>query len=138
VAWLTPVSLRTIVGQTGTMTNDSEVREWWFSAGLRTVCLIEDEGASVLMDTVRILRASGWDEALRRAVDLGRADEKEYLNGDNHRVRWRLDRILTLDQLRVEDLDGAEVYSEFREPTEPLAFDTQFDPERSEPTHTGV
>lgn len=53
-------------------------------------------------------------------------------------MRWRLDRILTLDMIRVSDLDGAEVFSALSDVSGGPGFDTAFDPERHRPAQTGI
>jgi hypothetical protein len=45
-------------------------------------------------------------------------------------VRWRLDRILTLDMIRAPDLDGAEVFSALSHVSGGPGFDADFHPER--------
>ena len=51
-------------------------------------------------------------------------------------MRWRLVRIDTLDAIQSNDLDRAEVYSEFvaLRPGEQHDFDADFYPQESEPT----
>ncbi|MDQ3577357.1 MAG: DUF4288 domain-containing protein [Actinomycetota bacterium] len=111
--------------------------EDWYSARIRLVCLIEGEGAARFQDSVVLLRASSFQAALTRAVDVGRSHEEEYTNADGQRVVWRLKEIISLDVVKT-DLDGAEVYSEPVElaPAEQDPFDTVYTPEGSQPTQT--
>lgn len=74
------------------------------------------------------------------AVAVGRSLETTYENRDGLEVRWRLVEVMTLDRLRAENADGAEVYSE---PVElpagvVIGFDEAFVPEESKPEQTGV
>ena len=110
----------------------------WYSAKLRTISLIEGQSATLAMDTVRIFRAADFDKALLRAVELGRQTEEDYKNDEGRTVRWRLQAVLTLDSLRTEDLDGAEVHSAFVDvpPGEVLPFESEFRPEASTPTES--
>src|SRR5690242_12000394 len=110
----------------------------WFSAKVRVICLVEGAGATMQDESVHVFRASGVDGAFARALQLGREQEGEYLNSDGERVRWRFDRVLTLDALGAEDLDGVEVHSELGPAEESLPFDAEFDPENHKPTETGV
>ncbi len=112
--------------------------ELWFSASVRILCLIEDEGATTQDQCVHIFRATDWDDAFGRALHLGRSHEKDYLNGDGKRVRWRLDRVATLDMIRAPDLDGAEVFSQMSEVSGGPPFDTEFQPEKHRPSNTGI
>lgn len=110
----------------------------WFSARVRLVCLIEGTGASDYMDSVITFRANRFDDAFHRALELGRREEKEYLNVERKRVVWRLKEITSLDRIPGESLDGVEVYCEISEVPESdvVPFDSKFFPERSQPEQT--
>ena len=111
----------------------------WFSASLRLVILVEGhQESSLLNEIVHVFQAEDWKPAFERAVELGKAHETEYVNGDGERVRWRLDRVLTLDLLSGEQLDGAEVYSALSDIEPGIAFDTLFRPESHQPGQTGI
>jgi len=60
---------------------------------------------------VVVFLAKDFDDALLRALDLSRAMESTYLNGDGQEVRWRFIGVETLDQLG-QITDGREVWSE--------------------------
>jgi hypothetical protein len=111
--------------------------EGWYAARLRHVVLIEGEGASRHVDSIRVFRSADFDTAFQRALDLGRAAEDEYMGGEGKRVRRRFTEVLTLDGIDAEDLDGAAVYEETVTPASgPIAFDTRFAPEQSKPRQT--
>ena len=105
---------------------------------MRIVCLIEGEGVTTQDEVVHTFRAAGWEEAFRRAIDLGRSHEREYLNGSGERVRWRLERVLTLDIVQSNDLEGAEVFSQRSDVSGGSPFDSVFDPEKHTPGQTGI
>jgi hypothetical protein len=115
-----------------------EAMSTWFSASMRIIILVSPEGGTSQDDVVHVFRADGWDEAFSRALELGRSHETDYVNVDGAAVRWRLDRVTTLDILRAEYLDGAEVFSSMSEVVGGPPFDTVFEPERHRPTQTGV
>jgi len=119
----------------------------WFSTRIRLVVLVDPEGATHYSDSIRIFHlddgyvgSSMWDAALQRAISIGKQQEEEYSNGDGDRVRWRMQKVVSLDMLSAENLDGAEVYSESVDLEEgmPIPFDTAFNPETSTPTQTGI
>ncbi len=111
----------------------------WFSAPMRLAILVEGRDESTSQDTVvHIFRADDQDSAFGRALELGRSHENEYSNGDGERVRWRFDRVLTVDALSAEGLDGAEVYSALSDPEPGLTFDTEFRPETHQPGRSGI
>jgi Domain of unknown function (DUF4288) len=116
------------------------VNQVWFSAMLRFVILIQDEGASRLSRSVIVFRAEDWPDAKKRALELGYKMERSYQGGTGLEVRWRLAAVETLDLLGDTVTDGREVYSE---PAElrlehSIDFDTKLDPENSEPGQSGV
>lgn len=42
-------------------------------------------------------------------MEIGRNREESYANGEGDRVVWRFAEVVTVDELRADDLDGAEV-----------------------------
>jgi hypothetical protein len=113
-------------------------RQQWFSASMRLVILVEGKGATLQDEVVHVFRADDCDAAFQRALALGRSHERDYKNGYGQQVRWRLDRILTLDMIRVLDLDGAEVFSALSHVSGGPEFDADFHPERQRPAQTGI
>lgn len=110
----------------------------WYSTRLRLVCIVEERPPALVMDTVHVFRAPGWDAALDRALQLGRGHEQEYLNGEQQVVRWRLAEVSTLDLITADALDGAEVHSAFGDVPDPAPAGLlpPFRPERSQPAQT--
>ncbi|WP_437305469.1 DUF4288 domain-containing protein [Sorangium sp. So ce388] len=110
----------------------------WFSARVRIACLIESAGLVRYMDSVHVLKASDFSDAMRRALELGKTHEQEYLNFEGKRVRWLLASVISLDLIGDELMDGVEVYSEPVDirAGESVDFDHKFSPEESEPTQT--
>jgi hypothetical protein len=111
-----------------------------YSARLRHVALIEGARPSrrpLINETIVILRAASRRGAMRRALELGRASEHEYLNTKGKRVRLVFAEILTLDALPRE-LDGAEIWStlEPRTLSHSVSFDSRFRPAASKPFET--
>lgn len=112
----------------------------WFSAMLRFAIAIEGVGIVNNMGTVVVFRASSFDTAKRRALDLGHEKEVNYLNELQQHVSWRLTAVETLDMLGDEISDGREVYSEPNDvgTSNPADYHREFSPELSEPTQSGV
>jgi len=96
---------------------------------------VADEGEDY-EDSVVIFRASGWDSALARALEVGRGMEEVYDNADGETVRRRLIVVRTLDELGDELTDGREIYS--MRVARDQGGDDPERPEDSEPTQTGV
>jgi hypothetical protein len=110
--------------------------EQWFSAAVRFRTAVE--GVDGVSDTrsVFVFRAQDWKSARARALELGRAAEEAYFNGDGQRVERRLLQVQTLDLLGDEIVDGREVYFEvvFAEEQSDVADR----PEESTPSQSGV
>ena len=120
----------------------------WFSTKVRLAILVEQAPHdSQFTESVYVFRieerddwAALWDQAFQRALALGKQQEQEYRNDAGQRVRWRLQEIVSLDVIRSDDLDGAEIYAEpvSMRPADMVPFDTEFWPERSQPPQTGI
>lgn len=112
----------------------------WYAAKLRFVVLLETTGSENASDSVFLLRSDSFESAFTRALELGRAEETEYVGGTGERVRWRLKEIVSLDVLKATELDGIEVHSEFKplKDDERYGFEHVFQPEASQPHQTGV
>jgi hypothetical protein len=110
----------------------------WYSTKIRYAVLIEGTGLVRYMDSVLLLKADDFDDLFRRTLDRGKRDEKEFLNGDGQRVRWRLASIISVDWVGEEIADWQEVYSEpvSVPEDEDVPFEHEFQPETSSPTQT--
>jgi len=109
----------------------------WFSGRVRFAIIIDTIGLDGYYDSVYLFRATGFEAAFQRVVEIGHNNEQSYFNGDNQQVVWKLAGIISLDIIRSESLDGAEIYSE-PVPGEDSSWtiEHEFHPELSEPTQT--
>ena|ERR1700720_388035 len=109
-----------------------------FSSKIRLACIIEPKGLQHFMDSIYVFRSTDFEGAFRKALDIGRSQEKSYLNDADDLVVWSLKEIVSLDQIKPQSLDGAEVYSEPVEPapSDSVPFSNAFHPEDSRPTQT--
>jgi hypothetical protein len=112
--------------------------ERWYSTKVRLICLIEQMGGTRYMDSVFLFRAGEFDEAFQRALGIGKKQERSYRNGEGQLVVWKLVELISLDLLRTESLDGAEVYSEPVSLPDGVSipFGAEFSPETSRPTQS--
>ena len=112
----------------------------WFSAMLRFVVLIEDEGSARLSRSVIVFRAQDFLEARSRALSLGRGMERSFTGGEGKQVRWRLHSVETTDMIGDIITDPLEIYSEpaALSANESYDFEHEFDPNASDPTSSGV
>jgi hypothetical protein len=93
------------------------------------------------MDNVFVFRALNSEQAFKKALGIGYANEEEYLNGEHQKVRWAFKEIISLDLIDGKNLNGKEVYSspvEFDPSTgnERDSIDIKYKPEDSIPTMT--
>jgi len=111
----------------------------WFSAKLRYAVLSETDGLGFYMDSILLLRSEDdWEDAFRRALGEELRKQQAYENADGERVVWKLASIISLDRIGETLGDSQEVYSErvLAHNDQPLPFDWEFRPERSQPTQT--
>jgi hypothetical protein len=109
----------------------------FYSARLLFVCLVDDgkpKKKNMYDDSVVAFRAQDFDDAFRRAVEIGKAREHSYLSPDGHKVRWALVEILNLDWVGRK-IDGAEVASKlhYRVSAKRINPKAKFHPEKSKP-----
>lgn len=83
----------------------------WYSTRVRLVIFV-GPNPDCYADSVHLLLATDFKEAFQKALLVGQSQEREYLNGDNEPVRWRLKEIISLDSVIDGITDGCEVYSE--------------------------
>ena len=87
-------------------------RKKWFSSRIRLVCSIANKGPIDFWDSIYVFKASSFKDGFKRALNIGKSQEEEYLNKEGEEVHWELFEILTIDQIHGDELDGAEVYFE--------------------------
>src|SRR5437667_10519811 len=93
----------------------------WFSSKIRLACIIESKRLQRFMDSIYVFQSTDFDGAFRKALDIGRSQERSYSNDADELVVWSLKEIVSLDLIKLQSLDGAEVYSE---PVEPAPSDS--------------
>lgn len=109
----------------------------WYSATLRFYRVTAEMGRVGGEDTVYLFRARGFDDAVKRFLALGRRKEHSYLNSHNHELRVRFVGLVTVDIIKANNLDGAEIVSTPLMETDPsFSFDTPLDPDNYEFTET--
>jgi len=107
----------------------------WFSASLRFTIDVDGTQTREMLSVV-LFSALDFEDAFRRALELGRLTETTYLNQDDGRVNWRLVEVATIDMLGDAVVDGREVYCEPR--VRQLGPLEVVNPEESRPTQSGV
>ena len=109
----------------------------YFSGRIRFAIIIETIGLHRYSDSVYLFQAIDFEDAFKRIMEIGYNNEDSYFNIDNQRVVWKFAEIISLDIIRSESLDGAEIYSEPVEGENPSwTIEHKFHPELSEPTQT--
>jgi len=88
-------------------------------------------------DTVYLFRAPSYSDAVKKFLALGRSKEHSYINGHGHMLRVRFVGLVTVDLIKANKLDGAEIVSTPLMETDPsFSFDTPLDPDNYEFTET--
>lgn len=112
---------------------EDAVRMRWASTRLRMARMVQPHGCEALVDHVVLFYAPSFPK-LQLVLEIGRALERDLGQEETggRAVEWRLVEVLTLDVLRNQDPDGAEVYSEFID-GKGSSFGMSFQPETSAP-----
>jgi hypothetical protein len=113
---------------------DEVVDMVWASARLRMARMVHPHGCEALVDHVVLFYAPFFPK-LPLVLEIGRALERDLGRSEagSALVEWRLVQVLTLDVLRNQNPDGAEVYSEWID-GKGSSFGTTYQPETSTPT----
>ena len=111
----------------------------YYSARLHVICIVDDEPNKSLQEYTCdypfvVFTAGNDDAAFRRALELGKEHETEYLNSDGNKVRWALKSVEHIWNLG-DAIDGVEVGSIMGvyRPDAPIKFDVEFRPELETP-----
>jgi hypothetical protein len=109
----------------------------FYSARLLFIILVDDgrpRKKNRFDECVMVFRAKDFDDAFKRAVELGKSRETDYKNDKGQRVRWTLVDILNLDCVGKK-IDGKEVASDlhYRTQNQPIPANKKFHPERAKP-----
>jgi hypothetical protein len=112
----------------------------FFSARLLYIILVNDGRSrkrNHYDEVVIVFRARNFDSAFNRALEIGHANETEYLNQRKQTVRWALIKIINLDWVGKR-IDGKEVASFLHHKTGEVAIapTTQFQPEKTPPNNS--
>jgi hypothetical protein len=111
----------------------------WYSGTLRFFTVTAAEGRVDGEDSIYLVRASDWEEAFRRFLEIGYKKETTYKNWLEQETRVRFISIRTMDVLDEEDLDGIEVSCVPLDGEDPqFTFETPVNPESSKPGQLGV
>ena len=111
----------------------------WYSGVLRFFTVTADKGRVDGEDSIYLIRATDWEAAFRRFLDIGYMKENTYKNWHEQETRVRFIAIRTIDVLNEEDLDGIEVSCVPLDGNDPeFTFETSVSPENSKPGQLGV
>ena len=110
----------------------------FYSARLLFIILVDDgrpRKKNHFEETVMVFRAKDFDDAFKRALQLGKSRNHTYRNQKDQKVRWVLVDIINLDWVGRR-IDGKEVASKlhYRKHKQPIPANKKFHPERAKPT----
>jgi len=80
----------------------------WYCVRVRIVVVVEGDEDPFFDDCLLVIQW-GEEQVMAQFLSLAGKMEKEYLNGEGERVRWRLVEITTLDSIE-DEIDGATVH----------------------------
>ena len=85
--------------------------ENWFSATLRFFIVNSVDGKMRAEDSVFLARATDFEDAFQRFLELGGQNETTYRNDLDEEISRRFSAIITLDMIPANDLNGVEINS---------------------------
>ncbi len=108
----------------------------FYSARLNFIVLVEGRPRKTHTwdESIITYRARDYEHAVRRALEIGRSHETEYLNHRGRKVRWALVQVENVDFVGRR-LDGVEVASRLdrRRSEEAVPFGRRFRPVSKKP-----
>lgn len=105
-----------------------------YSASLRFYSVTEHEGKWDTEDVIFLVKASTFEEAFKKFLDLGHRREADYIGSEGHRCTVRFAKIVTVDLLGEQDRDGAAVCAVMLpDDGSVITVDWPLDPESSQP-----
>jgi hypothetical protein len=112
----------------------AELSAVWFSGTIRFAFFTEDAGYFMPNVSVFTFKSVDHAAAFARALEIGRAEERTYVNANGVRVRVAMMEVETINMLG-DDLDGTEVFwwPGEEQDVSPYAWDHAFTPEASTP-----
>lgn len=109
----------------------------WFSSRLQFGVIVETIGLLEYSDSLYLFQSSDFEAAFQKALEIGYRNERSYRNGEGQRVVQKVAEVVSLDMIRSESLEAAEMYSEPIPGSDAtLGIDHTFHPERSLPNQT--
>lgn len=111
----------------------------YYSACISILCVTEgdipEDGYTTDIQ-VHVFAALNFDEAYKKALEIGYREEQEYKNESKGKVRWVFKEVEAITNLG-ENIDGKEVSTRMEGyyPPEPLGIDVSFSPEKSHPLY---
>jgi|GEM_PF-1292584 len=103
----------------------------WFSAlVIQEATHPEEQNQSPLFEAdVILINAVTEDEARKKAEEIGKSSQHEYLNAYGHRVAWVFKEVLDIKEVDAERIgDGTEVYYVFLNREELLGLRRALEP----------
>ena len=111
----------------------------YFSVRLSIICIVNKSGIpedGYTQDIqIHIVEAKDYEEAFKKALEIGKAQEQEYKNEALETVAWKFKEIEHIRNLG-NSVTGVEVSSRLEGyfPDKQLEIGVEFSPENSEPT----
>lgn len=85
----------------------------WYIAKL-VFQIVNNSNMHQFDEQLRIIKAANYNEAIEKALQIGRMDEDEFLNTENHKVLWKFKAITYLSHIQNME-SGAELCSQIIE-----------------------
>jgi hypothetical protein len=87
---------------------------WYLAKIVYEIRCGEENHSGQFDEQLRLIAASGKDEAFHKAQDIGQKEEEIFFNQKEQMVQWKFINVAALYKL-TELIDGAELYSRIEE-----------------------
>ena len=110
----------------------------YFSIRISIICLVDEsqipEDGYTQDIQIYIVKAGDFDEAFKKAIEIGKSEEQDYINEFGNKVKWVFKEVEAITRLGDSVL-GIEISSRMEgfNPENPIAYETPFRPEKSDP-----
>lgn len=113
------------------------ITEDWFSCRIRFAHYSNNESALLVRTSSYLLRASDFEAARLRAIEVGRREERVYPNANGGMARIAMIEVDAVDMLDaiVDGIEVSSIWSDEIIPC-PYSWDNEFSPELSHPTNS--
>lgn len=94
---------------------------WYIAKIVFNICIDDARNHTQFDEQCRIISAISKQEAMQKALAIGRNEEEEFVNMEKQKVEWKFIDVLDVFEVK-EWKDGSKIYASTHEEEEPLHY----------------